>query len=139
VNDFNAGIVEQFRTGDAAMVGPFPRSRLVVLHTVGARTGARRETPLMSFPAGGDDRFVVASKAGAPDHPAWFHNILADPDVAIETAADGPVVMIEVLATVLQEPERSEVYTAIAAQAPAFADYAERTDRAIPVVRLSPR
>lgn len=139
MTDFNAQIIEQFRTGTDERVGPFPRSRLVLLHTVGARSGAERVTPLMSFPDGVGGRYIVASKAGAPEHPAWFHNILAAPIVAIEVAGASGVETVEMDAAVLDTAERDRVYAAIAAESPAFAEYAERTVRRIPVVRLSPR
>ena len=139
MTDFNSQIIEQFRTGTDEHVGPFPRSRLVLLHTVGARSGVERVTPLMSFPDGDGGRYIVASKAGAPEHPAWFHNILAAPSVALELAGDAGVETVVMDAAVLDDAERDRVYAEIAAEAPAFGDYAERTARRIPVVRLSPR
>lgn len=139
MSDFDSRIIEQFRTEDAAMVGPFPRSHLVILHTVGARSGFERATPLMAFPDGAGGRYIVASKGGAPEHPAWFHNIVAAPDVTIELAGDDGVETVVADATVLDDAERDLVYAAIAAQAPTFGDYAERTTRRIPVVRLTSR
>lgn len=139
MTDFNADIIEQFRTGSDPQVGPFPRSRLVVLHTVGARSGAERATPLMSFPDGDGGRFIVASKAGAPEHPAWFHNLLAQPAVSIEADAGAGVETIAVTARVLEPADRDRVYAEITAVAPGFGDYERKTDRVIPIVRLSPR
>ena len=141
MSDFDAEIIEEFRTGDEPRVGPFPRSRLVILHTVGARTGTPRETPLMSFPDGEGNRFIVASKAGADDHPEWFHNLIAANAAVIEVA-DGPepgVTEVEVVPMVLPAAERERVYADIVAMAPTFGDYERRTDRVIPVVKLIAR
>jgi len=141
VTDFNADIIEQFRTGDEPQVGPFPRARLVILHTVGARTGSPRETPLMSFPDGAGNRYIVASKAGAPEHPAWFHNLVAANAAVIEVS-DGPgpgVTEVEVVPQVLPADERDRVYAEIVEVAPGFGDYERRTDRVIPIVRLIAR
>ena len=138
MTDFNADIIEQFRTGSDPQVGPFPRSRLVVLHTVGARSGAERATPLMSFPDGDGGRFIVASKAGAPEHPAWFHNLLAQPAVSIEADAGAWVETIAVTARVLEPADRDRVYAEITAVAPGFGDYERKTDRVIPIFELVP-
>ena len=139
MSDFNTDIIEQFRSGSEPQVGPFPRSRLVVLHTVGARSGADRATPLMSFPDGDGGRFIVASKAGAPEHPAWFHNLLAQPAASIEADLGSGVQTFDVQASVLDAADRDRVYAEIVAVAPGFGEYERKTDRVIPVVRLAPR
>jgi deazaflavin-dependent oxidoreductase (nitroreductase family) len=108
----------------------------LVLHTVGARTGEPRATPVAWFPGPAGSRVVVASAAGAPRHPAWYLNIAAHPDdVAVEL--DGRTV--PVVPEVLTGVEREEAWRAVVAAAPRFAGYQEKTDRVLPVVRLTPR
>ncbi|WP_282947276.1 nitroreductase family deazaflavin-dependent oxidoreductase [Cellulomonas endometrii] len=109
---------------------------VLVLHTVGARSGQPRATPVAWFPGPDGSRYVVASAAGAPGHPAWYLNIAAHPgEVAIE--ADGRTV--PVAPTVLTGAERDDAWRAVVAAAPRFAGYQEKTDRVLPVLRLTPR
>lgn len=81
--DWNQQIIEQFRV-NGGTVDRFGDA-LVLLHHTGARTGVERVTPVMAIREDADTRLIAASKAGAPDNPAWFHNLLAHPDVDIET------------------------------------------------------
>jgi deazaflavin-dependent oxidoreductase (nitroreductase family) len=83
-----------------------------------------------------DAWLVAASKAGAPDNPAWYHNLLAHPDIVIETPDDGEV---PVHATSLEGEERDEAWREFTAHNPGFLDYEQKTSRVIPVVRLTVR
>lgn len=107
---------------------------VLYLTTVGARTGQRRQTPVARI-ADGDAWLIVASAAGAAAHPGWYHNIAAHPDqVWIEV--DGVHEHVDV-----EQPEgaeRERVWSKITAQHPRYADYQRRTDRRIPVLRLTP-
>ncbi len=133
VADWNQTVIDTFRA-NGGEVPQFGRS-LVLLHHVGARTGTERVSPVMGFPVDGG-WLVVASKAGAPEHPAWFGNLRANPRTTVETPDDG---VVEVTAEELPPAEREVAWARITAQAPGFADYEARTTRVIPVVRLTRR
>ena len=117
--------------GDRMRVQARPVLRL---ETVGARTGARRHAVLCWFPDSDDSWLIVASLAGAPIHPDWFHNLARNPDrVWIELAHQRWKVRPESL----RGAEREEAWERIVALAPGYAGYQEKTDRIIPVVRLT--
>lgn len=131
--DWNEQVVEQFRT-TGGEVPQFGRT-LVLLHHRGARTGTARVSPVRGFPTD-DGWLIVASKAGAPEHPAWYHNLLAHPEARVEAPGEGEV---DVTASELPSAERDEAWSRIVADAPGFADYEQRTTRVIPVLRLRRR
>ncbi|MGA5419230.1 nitroreductase/quinone reductase family protein [Streptomyces lavendulocolor] len=132
-NDFNQQVIEEFRANHGRVGGWFEGARLVLLTTTGARSGAPRTTPVGYF-ADGDGRIlVIASAAGAPRHPAWYHNLLADPRVTVETG----VFTYEADATVLRGEERDRAFARAVEADPAWADYQAKTSRVIPVVALT--
>jgi deazaflavin-dependent oxidoreductase (nitroreductase family) len=133
--DWNDKIIAEFRDNNGVVGGPFAGAHLLLLHTVGAKSGDTRIAPMMYFTEG-DDRVVVASKAGAPENPAWYHNLLASPEVHVEASIEGGVEEYDAVATPLPEPERSELYAKIGASNPGFAAYQEKTTRKIPLVVL---
>ena len=107
----------------------------LVLTTVGRRTGVERSTPVGWFPGPGGSLLIVASAAGAAKNPAWYHNLAAHPDrVRIETAGRTTAVTAEEL----HGPERDEAWRQITTAAPRFSQYQVKTDREIPVIRLTP-
>lgn len=106
---------------------------VVVLTTKGARTGQIRKTPLMRVEHEG--RYaVVASLGGAPTHPVWYYNLLAHPEVELQ---DGPSKQ-DMVARELTGEEKAQWWERAVAAFPDYADYAERTDREIPVFLLDP-
>ena len=105
----------------------------LLLHTVGAKTGKARTTTL-TYARDGDAYLVVASKGGDPKAPGWYHNLKANPNLKIEVGPD----TIDVVASEATGEERERLYRAQAERAPQFADYAEKTTRAIPVIVLTP-
>ena len=123
----NRKVIDEFRANS----GNLPGRELVLLTTTGARTGREHTTPLM-YLAQGDRIYVIASKGGSPSHPAWYHNLLANPTVTVEVGAD----RYEANARVLQGDERDRAYAAQAARYPFFAEYQEKTERQIPAVAL---
>jgi deazaflavin-dependent oxidoreductase (nitroreductase family) len=131
--DWNQTVIDTFRA-NGGEVPQFGRA-LVLVHHVGARTGTERVSPVMGFPTE-DGWLVVASKAGAPEHPAWYRNLLAHPSTRVETPDDG---VVEVVASELGPDEREQAWRRIISEAPGFADYEARTTRVIPVVRLARR
>lgn len=138
MSDFNTMVIEEFRSNggvvtEAADFG----DNLVLLHSTGARTGTERVHPLFSTVIDGD-RVVIASKAGAPDDPAWFRNLAANPDASIEIGQDGRVRTHDVVARVTDGDERDRLFEEVKRRAPGFAEYEAKTDRTIPVVVLDP-
>ncbi len=105
----------------------------LVLTTVGAKTGTQRTSPVGWFPGKDDSWLIVASAAGAARNPAWYHNIAAHPDeIRIELKGQ----TIPVTAAQLHGAERDEAWQQITASAPRYAQYQNKTDREIPVIRL---
>lgn len=134
VNDFNRAIIEEFRANDGQVGGGFAGAPMVVLHSTGARSGKERLVPLVCQPVG-DEWAIFASKAGAPTHPDWYHNLVAHPDAAIEVGAD----TVPVRARVLTGDERDAIWTKQKELMPGFAEYEAATTREIPVVLLARR
>jgi len=131
VNDFNASVIEEFRAHGGRVGGPFEGAPLLLLTSTGAKSGEERTTPVMYLPDGG--RMVIfASKAGAPTHPAWYHNLVANPTATVEVGTES----FQATARVASGEERAELYNRQAELRPQFADYAEKTTREIPVVVL---
>ena len=107
---------------------------VIILTTVGAKSGKLRKTPLMRVEHGG--RYaVVASKGGAPQHPVWYHNLLSDQHVELQ---DGPLRQ-DMIARELAGAEREEWWERAVEAWPDYADYQTKTDRLIPVFVLEPR
>jgi deazaflavin-dependent oxidoreductase (nitroreductase family) len=104
------------------------------VHNTGARTGTRRITPLVRLLADGR-LFVFASKGGADEHPAWYHNLVANPEITVETGTE----TFPAVAQVLTGAERDEIYAKQSVVEPQFADYQRKTSRVIPVVELRRR
>lgn len=135
MSDWNDTIIKQFRENDGK-TDNFG-SRLVLLHTVGAKTGEPRLNPMMYFTAP-EGLFVIASKAGTPENPAWFHNLKAHPNVHVEQATPEGIKTFDAVAEVVEPGLRDKLFAAFSAEAPGFAGYQEKTERIIPVVRLHP-
>jgi deazaflavin-dependent oxidoreductase (nitroreductase family) len=107
---------------------------ILLLTTTGRKSGEQRTTPLIHRTDGGR-WVVVASKGGAPENPAWFENLSADPDVSIEVPGE----TIPVRASVAEGEERSRLWSLLTEDWPAYDDYQAKTDREIPVVILTRR
>jgi deazaflavin-dependent oxidoreductase (nitroreductase family) len=135
MTDFNATVIDEFRANEGRVGGRFEGAPLLILHSRGARSNEPREHPMMYMRDDDGDRYLVfASKAGADTHPAWYHNLVANPDATIEVGTDE----IAVHATELTGAERDEIYAEQAERYSAFADYAAKTSRVIPVMALTP-
>ena len=131
-NDFNLGIIKEFRENGGETFGPFKGRNLLLLTTKGAKSGTEGTTPLV-YSKDGDRYVIIASMGGAPKHPAWYHNIVANPDVTLEVGKD----TFKAKAAVAEEPERTRLYNAQAEMMPAFTEYQQKTTRVIPVVVLT--
>ena len=109
---------------------------LLYLSTVGAKSGQRRTAVVMPFPEGDDAWLIVASKNGAATHPAWLYNLAAHPDqIEVEIQGRKAAVTAETLAG----DERAAAWERITSERPNFASYETKTDRRIPVIRLTAR
>jgi deazaflavin-dependent oxidoreductase (nitroreductase family) len=132
--DFNKNLIADLRAnGGQATSGPFRGGSVLILTTTGAKTGETRENPL-AYTRAGDNYVVIASKGGAPTHPAWFHNLVANPEVKLEVLGE----TIPVRARVAEGEEHRRLYDAQASVMPGFAEYQKKTSRKIPVVVLEP-
>jgi deazaflavin-dependent oxidoreductase (nitroreductase family) len=107
----------------------------LILTTVGARTGAERTSPVGWWPGPDGSWLIVAAANGAAQNPAWYHNIAAHPD-NVQIEVDGR--RIGVTAEQLHGAERAQAWQQIAAATPRFAQYQDKTDRELPVIRLAP-
>jgi deazaflavin-dependent oxidoreductase (nitroreductase family) len=130
--DRNKAIIEEFRSNAGKVGGPFAGKTLLLLHTVGAKSGRARVNPV-AYVLDGDRFAIVASKGGAPSNPGWYHNLLAHPRVTVEVGVE----QFPVVASVASEPERTRLYEKMIAMLPVFAEYRSRTTRVIPVMILS--
>jgi deazaflavin-dependent oxidoreductase (nitroreductase family) len=131
VKDWNSAIIEEFRETGGRVGGQFEGAPLLLLTTTGAKSGKKHTSPVMYLQDG--DRVVVfASKAGAPSNPAWYHNLVANPEATVEIGAD----TIRVRAEVLEGEERDRLYAEQSERYPGFAEYQQKTSRVIPVVAL---
>ena len=133
-DQFNQRAIAEFRANHGTLGGNFAGAPLLLLHTVGARSGQPRINPMM-YLADGGRWLVFASKAGSDRHPDWYWNLRANPDVTIEVADD----TIAVHATELTGSERDDKYRIQAERYPGFAGYQQKTSRTIPVIALARR
>lgn len=133
---FNAAIVEAFRAQKGS--GPLAGGRInadlmLLLGTTGRRSGEPRTTPLGWLRIDGK-LVVVASNVGAPNHPAWYHNLVADPRVTVELGDRA----FPATARVAGGAERDRLWAGAVEQRPFFTDHQAKTDRQIPIVVLEP-
>lgn len=129
--DFNRQIIDEFRANKGETSGPFKGRLLLLLTTTGAKTGQSRTTPLV-YSRDGNRVVIIASKGGAPTHPAWYLNLVAHPEVTLEVGAE----KFKARASVVEGAERDRLYAQHAAAMPAFNEYQQKTKRRIPVVVL---
>jgi deazaflavin-dependent oxidoreductase (nitroreductase family) len=130
IKEINRRVIEQFRAGGE--IEGMRREGLVLLTTVGARTGRTYTTPMM-FHRDGDRLLVMASNVGAPKHPDWYCNLVANPQVGVEVGDE----KYNAVAAPLEGAERTRVWKMIKETYPFFADHEKKTERIIPVVALT--
>lgn len=132
--DFNAQVITEFRENAGKVGGMFEGSPLILLHHIGARSGEARIAPLVYLPDRG--RYVVvASNNGAPENPAWYHNLKAHPDTTLEVGEE----TVPVIAQEASGDERERLFSAQVAAQPQFGGYQEKTERTLPVMVLTPK
>jgi deazaflavin-dependent oxidoreductase (nitroreductase family) len=132
---WNDSVIEDFRAhGGQITQGMFKGRALLLLTTKGAKTGLDRTNPLV-YTRTGEDYVVIASKGGAPTHPDWYRNVLANPDVTVEVGPE----RFQARARIAKGDERRRLYDAQAALVPSFKEYEQKTSREIPVIVLERR
>ena len=128
---YNQKIIEEFRANDGAVGGDFAGAPMLLLTTIGAKSGEARLNPLV-YGIDGDQMFVIASKAGAPSHPHWYLNLKANPQVTLEVGSE----KFTARAVEVSEPERTRLFHQMAEAMPVFKTYEAKADRVIPVVKF---
>jgi deazaflavin-dependent oxidoreductase (nitroreductase family) len=131
-NDWNARVIDEFRA-NGGKVEAFPANNLVLLHHTGAKSGQQRVSPV-AYQVVDGGYAIFASKAGADENPAWYHNLIAHPEATIEIGTD----TVPVTARVASPEEREPIWTQQKQDQPGFAEYEHKTTRQIPVVILEP-
>jgi deazaflavin-dependent oxidoreductase (nitroreductase family) len=131
MSDWNKRIIEEFRANKGKVGGGFTNNTLLLLHTIGAKSGKERVTPLVTY-EDKDRLVIVASKGGAPTAPDWYHNLLANPVVGIEYGPE----TFQAQASVTTEPERTELYGKMEERMASFTEYKKKAGRVIPVITL---
>jgi deazaflavin-dependent oxidoreductase (nitroreductase family) len=131
MSDWNKQIIEEFRANGGKVGGPFEGGQLLLLTTTGARSGQSHTTPLVYW-SDGDRLIITASAAGAPKHPAWYHNLIAHPQATIEVGTE----TFNITATITSGEEREQLWARTVERYPGFADYQTKTTRQIPVIIL---
>ena len=134
MDDFNQQIMDDFRANGGNVGGDFTGVPMVIVHHAGAKSGTVRHTPLCYLPKG-DDVVIFASMGGAPNNPAWYHNLIANPETVIELGTE----VVPVRVREAEGAERDELFEHQKKVMPPFADYEAATTRVIPVLVLERR
>jgi deazaflavin-dependent oxidoreductase (nitroreductase family) len=132
-NEMNANVIAEFRANAGKVGGWFEGQDVILVHTVGAKTGAARVNPLVCLDKG--DRLIIfASKGGMPDNPDWYYNLKAHPDVTVEMGTD----KFSAHAEMITGEERDRLYAEMAAKMASFSEYETKTAgiRTIPGIAL---
>lgn len=131
-NNRNQAIIDEFRANSGKVGGFFAGKTLLILHTVGAKSGVERINPT-AYVTDSDRLVIIASKGGAPTNPNWYYNILAHPLVTVEVGTD----QFQAQAEIASEPERTRLYNKMTEMMPGFVEYQRKTTRVIPVIILT--
>lgn len=133
MSEFNDKVIAEFRENDGVVGGFFEEHTLLLLHTTGAKSGLARISPLMTTTD--DDRYIlVASSGGAENHPSWYHNIVANPNVTIEVGTE----KFDAVASIAEEPERTRLYSKMEERFDGFTEYKNKVKtRVIPIITVA--
>jgi deazaflavin-dependent oxidoreductase (nitroreductase family) len=138
-NDWNQGIITEFRANEGRVGGPFEGASMILVHHVGRTSGKQYTTPLVYLPGDGGDEsmYIFASKGGAPTNPAWYGNLIAAGKASVEVGTD----TFDVTIAEVTGDERDRIFAEQVKRMPGFGDYAKQTEgiRTIPVLRLTRR
>jgi deazaflavin-dependent oxidoreductase (nitroreductase family) len=127
----NQAVIDEFRANAGQVGGAFADTPLLLLHTRGAKSGEPRIHPL-AYIYDGARVVVTAPNGGRDQHPAWYYNVLADPNVTVEIGSE----QFDARAVIAEEPERTRLYATMVERHSGFAAFERATSRAIPVVIL---
>ena len=133
IKEHNRQLIEEFRANRNQVGGPFEGRSLLLLTTIGASSGKPHTAPMMYIPDR-EQLLVVASNAGAPNHPDWYHNLVAHPQVTVEVGTE----TFDATAVVTEGEERQQLWNRIVELYPFFAEHQAKITRQIPVIVLSP-
>ena len=128
---FHESIIEEFRANGGVVTRPYPDSTLVLVTMRGARTGRRITLPLEYFELDWV-LHISATASGAPDNPAWYHNLVANPQVTVEYGTE----TFKAVARELPPDERDRAWRTLVGRKPRFAEYEQKTGRTIPMFAL---
>ena len=129
--EFNKKIVDEFRSSGGKVGGQFAGAPMIIITHKGAKSGKSYTTPLV-FTKDGDKCVIIASYAGAPKHPSWYHNLVTHPEIDVEIGTE----KFKARAKEVKGAERDRLFAEQAKMMPQFNDYAKKTSRTIPVFTL---
>ncbi|MBT0566477.1 nitroreductase/quinone reductase family protein [Williamsia sp. CHRR-6] len=139
MSDFNSTIIAEFRNNGGHVATAGFGDNLVVLHTIGTKSGQLRLNPLYSVTDADGHHLVVGSAAGSPKHPAWVHNLRAHPRIEVEVPHDGAVATMTVDAVEVDEADWETEWARFTAASPGFVEYTATAEgRRFPIFRLVP-
>jgi deazaflavin-dependent oxidoreductase (nitroreductase family) len=129
--EFNKKVIEEFRTTGGKVSGQFAGAPMIIVTHKGAKSGKTYTTPLV-YSKDGDRCVIIASKAGSPNNPSWYHNLVAHPEVTLEIGNE----KFKARAAEVKGAERDRLFEAQAKLMPQFNEYQKKTSRKIPVLVL---
>lgn len=138
MSDFNAQVIADFNATKGKPGGYFKNAPVLLLHSIGAKSGIERTLPLMYLRDGDGPFFIFASYGGHENNPDWFHNLRTNPNAAISIGDGTTITRLDVRARIVEGEDRDRIYARQASLYPQFADYEKKTERTIPVVELTP-
>jgi deazaflavin-dependent oxidoreductase (nitroreductase family) len=133
VSDFNANVIEEFRANQGNVGGLLAGTPMILIHHIGARSGAERVTPLACNPQPDGRIAIVASNQGSPANPAWYYNLKAHPRITVEVGTQ----TFTALAQELDDAARASLWASLVAQSPDIGKHQATTTRQIPVFLLT--
>jgi len=131
LNDFNQKVISEFRANQGKVGGQMANMPVLLLTMTGAKSGRTITKPLV-YTTDGDRIVIIASFAGSPKNPAWYNNLVANPEATVELGSE----RFRVRATATSGEERQRLFDRQAKQMPIFAEYQQKTTRQIPVLVL---
>lgn len=131
--EYNAKVIAEFRANEGRVGGPWEDIPLLLLHHTGAKSATAHVNPV-AYLRDDSHYFIWAANGGAPQHPAWYHNLKAHPVTRIETGIE----TVNVLAEEMTGAQRDRLFARATDRYPQLADAAQKTDRVIPIVILRP-
>jgi F420H(2)-dependent quinone reductase len=122
-----------YRATGGKLFGRMGKSPILLLNTVGRKSGRKRTSPLL-YVMDGEDFVIIASKGGAPTHPAWYLNLRADPEATVEVGDRE----VRVRAEETDSEEKARLWQKMVEMYPTYDDYQQKTEREIPLLKLHP-